>query len=78
MKTFIRITEIWVPSEDRLELQYLDGLYGSCNEFRNLSQQMRFRYNLLPRRRSDQRHPLGGAGARPGAGSDRRGRNPPC
>jgi hypothetical protein len=45
MKTFIRIAEIWVPSEDRTELRYHDGLYGTHHEFRALSQQMRFKYN---------------------------------
>jgi hypothetical protein len=59
MKTFIRITEIWVPSEDRTELQYHDGLYGPCNEFRNLSRQMRFRCNEgLPGKAWAARHPI--------------------
>jgi nitrite reductase/ring-hydroxylating ferredoxin subunit len=59
MKTFIRITEIWVPSEDRTELRYLDGLYGSCDEFRALSQQMRFRYDEgLPGKAWKARHPI--------------------
>jgi hypothetical protein len=59
MKTFIRITEIWVPTEDRTELRYLDGLYGSHDEFRALSQQMRFRYNEgLPGKAWAARHPV--------------------
>jgi hypothetical protein len=45
MKTFIRIAEIWVPTEDRTELRYHDGLYSTHGEFRALSQQMRFKYN---------------------------------
>jgi hypothetical protein len=59
MTTFIRIVEIWVPSEDRTELRYLDGLYGSCDEFRTLSQQMRFRHNEgLPGKAWGARHPI--------------------
>ncbi len=59
MKTFIRITEIWVPNEDRTELRYYDGFYGSHNEFRALSQQMRFRYNEgLPGKAWAARHPV--------------------
>jgi hypothetical protein len=59
METFIRITEIWVPTEDRTELRYLDGLYGPHDEFRALSQQMRFRYNEgLPGKAWAARHPI--------------------
>jgi hypothetical protein len=59
MKTFIRITEIWVPTEDRTELRYLDGLYGSHDELRALSQQMGFRYNEgLPGKAWAARHPI--------------------
>src|SRR5712672_2370806 len=59
MKTFIRITEIWVPTENRSELRYHDGLYGSHDEFRALSQQMRFRYNEgLPGKAWAARHPI--------------------
>jgi hypothetical protein len=62
MKTFIRITEIWVPTEDRTELRYLDGLYGfhgSHDEFRALSQPMRFRHNQgLPGKAWAARHPI--------------------
>jgi hypothetical protein len=59
MKTFIRITEIWVPNRDRTELQYHDGFYGSHSEFRALSQRMRFRYNEgLPGKAWALRHPV--------------------
>jgi hypothetical protein len=59
MGTYIRITEIWVPTEDRKELRYLDGLYGPHDEFRALSQQTRFRYDEgLPGRAWAARHPI--------------------
>jgi hypothetical protein len=59
MSTYIRVTEIWVPTEDRKELRYLDGLYGPHDEFRALSQQMRFRYNEgLPGQAWAARHPI--------------------
>ena len=45
MTTFIRIVEIWVPTEDHKELQFHDGLYGPYEAFRALSQRMRFRSN---------------------------------
>jgi hypothetical protein len=59
MKTFIRIAVIWAPSEDHTELRYLDGFYGSYDEFRALSQQMRFRHNEgLPGKAWAARHPI--------------------
>jgi hypothetical protein len=59
MSTYIRITEIWVPTEDRKELRYLDGLYGPHDEFRALSQQTRFRYDEgLPGQAWAARHPI--------------------
>lgn len=45
MKTFIRIVEIWVPSPDGTQLQFLDGLYGPLGEFRAVSEQMRFGFD---------------------------------
>jgi hypothetical protein len=59
MKTFIRIAEIWVPTQDRTELRYHDGLYGTHGEFRALSQQMRFKYNEgLPGKAWASGHPV--------------------
>jgi hypothetical protein len=59
MSTYIRSTEIWVPTEDHKELRYLDGLYGPHHEFRALSQQTRFRYDEgLPGRAWAARHPI--------------------
>ena len=45
MKTFIRVAEIWVPTKDRTQLQFLDGLYGPLGEFRAVSEQMRFGFD---------------------------------
>ena len=45
MKTFIRVTEVWVPSKDRTQLELADGLYGSLQAFREVSEQMRFNYD---------------------------------
>ena len=42
MKTFVRAAEIWVPTKDGTQLQFLDGLYGPLGEFRAASEQMRF------------------------------------
>jgi nitrite reductase/ring-hydroxylating ferredoxin subunit len=59
MKTFIRIAEIWVPTEDRKELRYLDGLYGSHAEFHALSQQTSFRFGKgLPGKAWASGHPV--------------------
>lgn len=33
MKTFIRVTEIWVPSRDRTYLEHATGLYGAAPSF---------------------------------------------
>jgi hypothetical protein len=45
MKTFIRIAEIWVPTKDRTQLEFGDGLYGPLGEFRSASQGMRFGFD---------------------------------
>jgi len=59
MTTFIRIVEIWVPTEDRRELRFHDGLYGPYESFRALSEQMRFRYDEgLPGKAWAARHPI--------------------
>ena len=59
MKTFIRIVEIWVPTEDRKELRCLDGLYEPHDEFRELSQQTTFRLGTgLPGKAWASEHPV--------------------
>jgi hypothetical protein len=45
MTTFIRIAEIWVPTADRMELEFGGGLYGPLGEFRATSQATRFGFD---------------------------------
>ncbi len=45
MKTFIKVTEIWVPAKDRTRLEFSAGLYGSLTEFRMASEKESFAYN---------------------------------
>jgi hypothetical protein len=42
MRTFVRIAEIWVPTKDRMHLEFGGGLYGPLGEFRAASQEIRF------------------------------------
>lgn len=42
IKTFIRIAEIWVPTKDRMQLEFGGGLYGPLEEFRATSLGTRF------------------------------------
>ena len=59
MKTFIRVAEIWVPTKDRTQLQFLDGLYGPLGEFRAVSEQMTFGFDEgLPGKAWATRHPI--------------------
>jgi hypothetical protein len=59
MKAFIRVAEIWVPTEDRTQLQLLDGLYGPLGEFRAVSEQMRFGFDEgLPGKAWAAGHPI--------------------
>ena len=59
MKTFIRVAEIWVPTKDGTQLQFLDGLYGPLAEFRAVSEQMRFRFDEgLPGKAWATGHPI--------------------
>ena len=44
MKTFIRVTEVWVPGKDRTKLVFASGLYGDLQPFREASEQRRFDY----------------------------------
>jgi nitrite reductase/ring-hydroxylating ferredoxin subunit len=43
--SFIRIAEIWVPTEDGRELRLLDGLYGDNAEFRARSEGLRLGFD---------------------------------
>ena len=59
MKTFIRAAEIWVPTKDRMQLEFLDGLYGPLGEFRAVSEQMRFGFDEgLPGKAWASGHPI--------------------
>lgn len=44
MTPFIRVTELWLPTADRRELAYGGGFYGSLQEFRTVTEQVRFGY----------------------------------
>lgn len=59
MKTFIKITEIWVPDKERTRLELSAGLYGPYREFRMLSESKRFEFDEgLPGRAWALGHPL--------------------
>ncbi|MDO9046780.1 MAG: GAF domain-containing protein [Methylobacter sp.] len=45
MKTFIKVTEIWIPTKDRTRLGFSAGLYGALNEFRVASEKESFAYD---------------------------------
>lgn len=45
MKTFIKVTEIWIPAKDRTRLEFSAGLYGDLNEFRVASEKESFAYD---------------------------------
>ncbi len=45
MKTFIKVTEIWIPTKDRTRLEFSAGLYGDLNEFRVASEKESFAYD---------------------------------
>ncbi|MCX7082373.1 MAG: GAF domain-containing protein [Methylococcales bacterium] len=45
MKTFIKVTEIWVPNKQRTQLEFGSGLYGGLVEFKAASEQQQFAYN---------------------------------
>src|ERR1700704_459550 len=59
MNGFIRIAEVWVPTKDRLQLQLDDGLYGSLEELRAISERTRFGFGEgLPGKAWAARHPI--------------------
>ncbi|MGR9054205.1 MAG: GAF domain-containing protein [Gammaproteobacteria bacterium] len=44
MKTFIKVSEIWVPDKTRSGLELMDGIYGLYDEFKALSERKSFAY----------------------------------
>lgn len=44
MKTFIKVVEIWVPTQEGTQLELATGLYGALTEFKAASEQARFDY----------------------------------
>jgi hypothetical protein len=59
MKTFVRVAEVWVPTEDRTQLRFLDGLYGPLGDFRAASEQLRFGFDEgLPGKAWASGHPI--------------------
>ncbi len=59
MKTFIKVTEIWIPGKDRTQLEYGSGLYGGLADFKHASEHQRFAYNEgLPGKAWAAGHPI--------------------
>lgn len=59
MKTFIQVSEIWVPSKDRTILEFKGGLYGPHKQFRMASERLCFGYDEgLPGKAWAARHPV--------------------
>lgn len=44
MKTFIKVTEIWIPGQDRTRRELAAGAYGELEDFKVASEQTRFNY----------------------------------
>ena len=59
MKTFIKVTEIWIPDKDRTQLEFGSGLYGGLTDFKAASEQQQFAYNEgLPGKAWAAGHPI--------------------
>ena len=59
MKTFIRVSEVWVPDKERTRLMFLDGLYGPLSAFRAVSEKLTFGFDEgLPGKAWAARHPI--------------------
>ena len=59
MKTFIRVIEYWVPSQDRSLLEFGGGLFGAATRFAAISSKLCFgRGEGLPGRAWDTGHPI--------------------
>jgi len=58
MGTFIKVTEVWVPTEDRMHLTLGTGLYGDLADFQAVSRAKQFEYGRgLPGRAWSTRRP---------------------
>jgi len=59
MKTFIKVTEIWIPDKERTQLELGSGLYGGLQDFKAASEQQQFAYNEgLPGKAWAAGHPI--------------------
>jgi DNA-binding response OmpR family regulator len=59
VERFVKVTEVWVPSKDRLLLERGQGLYGSYRDFEQISARMRFGHGEgLPGRAWAERQPI--------------------
>jgi hypothetical protein len=59
MKTFIKVTEIWIPDKKRTQLEFGSGLYGALTDFKSASEQQHFAYNEgLPGKAWAAGHPI--------------------
>lgn len=59
MKTFIKVTEIWIPDKSRTQLEFGSGLYGTLTDFKNASEQQHFNYDEgLPGKAWAAGHPI--------------------
>ncbi len=59
MKTFIKVTEIWIPDKNRTKLEFGSGLYGALTDFKTASEQQRFSYDEgLPGKAWAAGHPI--------------------
>lgn len=59
MKTFIKVTEIWIPDKERTQLEFGSGLYGALTDFKSASEQQHFAYDEgLPGKAWAAGHPI--------------------
>lgn len=59
MKTFIKVTEIWIPDKERTQLEFGSGLYGALTDFKAASEQQHFAYDEgLPGKAWAAGHPI--------------------
>ena len=59
MKTFIKVTEIWIPDKSRTQLEFGSGHYGNLTDFKADSAHQKFAYNEgLPGKAWAEGHPI--------------------
>jgi len=59
MKTFIKVTEIWGPTQNRAQLVLANGIYGMLNDFKSTSEQTCFEYGQgLPGKAWEESRPI--------------------